>query len=327
MTRRVAVFLLRNAPAVLLVVVLLAFGIGQPAFLRPASLAEIVTQSASVGIVATGMTIVLLTGGIDLSVGSIMFVGAAVAGKMVLADKPFPLPAALAAVVLVGLAFGAANAALISGLRILPFVVTLATLFVGRGFGLWVTETRAMNLPDGFLRIGHARLLGVPMPVVVLAVVVAAAHVLLAHTPFGRQLYAVGIDAEAARKAGINTRRTVAAAYVLSGLCAAVGAIVSLAQLGSVSPSFGNQREFDAIAAAVLGGTSLFGGRGGVFPGTVMGAVLIQAVYGGLVAVNADPYLYPIITSSIIFVAVLIDRVRHAAIRRLLRLSSGIEPR
>jgi len=141
----------------------------------------------------------------------------------------------------------------------------------------------------------------------------------LTRTPFGRQIYAVGNDADGARKAGINVTRILFAVYVICGVCAALSGLVSLTQTGAVSPSFGQQKEFTAIAAAVLGGTSLFGGRGSVFPGTVLGAVLIQTVENGLVILNADPYLYPLVTSGIIFAAVLLDSVRARLLEKLNR--------
>ena len=123
-------------------------------------------------------------------------------------------------------------------------------------------------------------------------------------------MYAVGNDLEVARKAGIRTGRVLASTYVLCGLCAALSGLIALSQTGAVSPSFGEEREFAAIAAAVLGGTSLFGGRGGVLPGTFLGAVLIQTVENGLVIVNANPYIYPLVTSLVIFVAVCLDSTR-----------------
>ena len=149
----------------------------------------------------------------------------------------------------------------------MPFVVTLATLFIGRGLALRVTQTRALNLPPAFLAIGQARLVGVPFPVLLLASVLLAGQLVLSLTPFGRQLYALGNNPEAARRAGLPAARLLAAVYVISGFCAALAGIVSVARLGTVSPTFGYQREFAAVAAAVLGGTSLFGGRGTVLPG------------------------------------------------------------
>lgn len=307
--------LLRAVPVLLLVVLFAVFSAMSGRFAEPRNLANIVVQASSLGIVAAGMTFVLLTAGIDLSVGSIMFLSAAVAGKMILGGSS--LWPALATVLLVGIACGLVNAAFVSALRMLPFIVTLSTLYAGRGLALWVTETRAMNLPEELLRLGTGSLAGIPAPIWILAVTLAACQFTLDYTPFGRQLYAVGNNVDAAAKAGIRVRLLIGAVYVISGFCAALGGLVSVAQLGAVSPTFGNQREFAAIAAAVLGGTSLFGGRGSVFPGTVIGAVLIQTVENGLVIVNADPYIYPMVLAAIIFVAVLLDGVRHRQIEKL----------
>ncbi len=312
-----AVLLLNNAPLLLFAVLLGLFGALSSKFLTSSNLLNLLIQSSSTAVVAIGMTFVLLTAGVDLSVGAIMAVAAAVAGKLALAGAP--LAVALIIMALVGLVFGAVNAFLIIRLRIVAFIVTLATLYIGRGLALWITETRAMNLPATFLAIGTQRWLGIPGPVLVLLAVLVFAYAVLRHTPFGRQLYAVGQDLERARKAGIHTGRILAVVYLVSGLCAAIGGILSLAQVGAVSPTFGTNKEFSAIAAAVLGGTSLFGGRGQVFPGTLLGALLMQAVENGLVIVNADPYLYPLITSGIIFLAVLTDCLRNRVLARVHR--------
>jgi ribose transport system permease protein len=308
---------LNQSPLILFVIVLGVFGALSPRFFTADNLVNLLVQSSSTAVVGIGMTFVLLTAGVDLSVGAIMFVCAAVAGKLLLGGSS--LSVALLAIVSVGILFGVVNALLVTRLRIIAFIATLGTLYLGRGFSLWLTETRAMNLPESFLHIGTARWLGVPVPLWIFAAVLALAHFTLSRTPFGRQIYAAGHNVEAARKAGINTRLIVASVYVISGCCAAAGSILSLAQLGSVSPTFGTNREFTAIAAAVLGGTSLFGGRGAVFPGTVLGAVLMQSVENGLVILNADPYLYPLVTSGIIFLAVLIDSQRTWLLARLNR--------
>jgi ribose transport system permease protein len=300
---------LRHASLVLLVGLLAIFGVLSPKFLTIDNALNIVVQSAPTGIVAIGMTFVLLTAGVDLSVGAIMAVAAAVAGKLLLAGHS--TAAALGAMALIGMAFGAVNAFFIARLRIVAFVVTLALLFAGRGFALWLTQTRAMNLPESILHLGTARVAGLPLPLLLLAAVAVVAHLVLTRTPYGRQLYAAGHHPANARKAGLRTGRILASVYVISGLCAALGAMLSLAQLGAVSPKFGEAYEFKAIAAAVLGGTSLFGGRGAVLPGTVLGAVLIQAIESGLVMINADPYLYPLITAGVIFLAVLVDSLRQ----------------
>ncbi len=210
-------------------------------FLDTRNLTNILVQSSSTAIVAIGMTFVLLTAGVDLSVGAIMFLSAAIAGKLALAE--WPLSVALVVILVIGLVFGAVNALFITRFRIMAFIVTLATLYLGRGLALWITQTRAMNLPESFLLLGTTRVAGVPAPILVLALVLAAAHFVLTRTPFGRQIYAVGSNVEMARKAGLNTRAILASVYLISGFCAALGGIVALSQLGAVSPTFGNQKE------------------------------------------------------------------------------------
>ena len=300
--------LLEFAPWLLFALALAIFSSMSARFLEPRNLVNIVVQASSTGIVAIGMTFVLLTAGVDLSVGAAMFVAAAVGGKMALAGCPFPL--AMLAMMGIGIAFGAFNAFFITRVRVIAFIVTLASLFLGRGLGLRITQTRAMNLPDSFLQIGSAQIWGIPFPAWLFSGVLLVAHVVLTRTPFGRQILAVGHDPVAATKAGLPTRKILAAVYLISGLCAAVAAMVTLGQLGAVSPKFGEGKEFAAIAAAVLGGTSLSGGRGNVLPGTLLGALLIQTIENGLVVVNANPYLYPMVISAAIFTAVLLESLR-----------------
>lgn len=313
--RRVTPRLLDFAPLLLFGVVLAFFGTQSGKFLEPRNLVNIVVQASSTGIVAVGMTFVLLTAGVDLSVGAIMFVAAACAGKMALAG--IPVMPALLAMLAVGAIFGAGNAFFITRVRVVAFIVTLATLFIGRGLGLRITETRAINLPDSFLQLGSARWCGVPLPAWLFACTLVVAHLILTRTPFGRQVFAVGHDAVAAKKAGLPTGRILTIVYLISGLCAALAAMVSLGQLGAVSPKFGEGKEFAAIAAAVLGGTSLYGGRGKILPGTLLGALLTQTIENGLVVINANPYLYPMVISVVIFAAVVLESLRNRSQGRL----------
>jgi ribose transport system permease protein len=266
---------------------------------------------------AIGMTFVLLSAGIDLSVGSVMFVTSALTGSLVV-RADWPIAVALPCMIACGLLCGLVNGWLITRLRMAPFVVTLSMLFVARGLGLWITETRAINLPDAYRQLATARIAGIPLPVWMLALILALAHLILTRTAFGRQLYAVGEDQAAARKAGISVDRILLRVYMISGVFAAIGGMIALAQLAAVSPNLGQGRELDVIAAAVLGGTSLFGGRGTAL-GAVLGAVLVETVRNGLNVTDADPYIYPVITGAIIFVAVLIDNARHQRLAELRR--------
>lgn len=298
----------------LFALVVVFFSLISDSFFSLQNVSNILIQASSLAIIATGMTFVLLVAGIDLSVGAIMFLAGVILGKMVVAGLPLWL--ACIVVLAVGLLFGLINAFFIFRLRLIPFIVTLATFYVGRGLGLMISETRAINLPESILQVGSARLFGLPFPIMMMFLVMTGGHIVLTSTTFGRQLYAIGHGQEKSRKAGINVSRSLLLVYVICGLCAAVGGLVSIAQLGAVSPTFGLEREFMAIAAAVLGGTSLFGGRGSIIPGTLIGVLLIQTIESGLVIVNADPYIYPVITGAVMFLIVMLDSLRNKVLMK-----------
>ena len=312
---------LRFAPLILFVALIAFFGIQSERFLTLANLVNILTQSAHVAIIAIGMTFVLLVGGIDLSVGANMYLTVAILGLYL---KSLPAAASFPIALLIGLAFGVVNALIITRLRVAAFITTLAMAFVGRGLAIYLTDTKGVFFNDEILSIGRASWLGIPSGIWAFAAVFIVAFIVLRQTSFGREVYAVGADAEGAATAGINVRRLIFTVYCISGFCAAFGGIVSASQVASAYSTFGLQKEFPVIAAAVLGGTSLFGGRGGVV-GTVVGSVLIQTVGSGLVMLNADPYVYPLIISVIIFVAVLVDSQRTILLDRLERRKIRIE--
>ncbi len=311
--------LLNHSTIIFFVGIILLFSLMSPQFFSLQNFTNILIQASSLAIVATGMTFVLLTAGIDLSVGSIMFLAGVVSAKMVMAGSP--LWVACAIVLGVGILFGLVNAIFIYRFKIIPFIVTLSTFYAGRGYGLFLSETRAINLPDSFLQIGSMRPLGIPFPIIILILVIGTAHLTLTKTTFGRQVYAVGNSVAKSRKSGVPVKRILLMVYLICGFSAALGGLVAIAQLGAISPTFGLQSEFSAIAAAVLGGTSLFGGKGSVFPGTLIGALTIQSIQSGLVIVNADPYLYPVITGGVIFLIVCSDSLRHKQELKRRRLS------
>lgn len=322
---KLTLLLLRNTPILLFALIFILFGLLSPRFLQWESLQNIVKQASYIGIMAVGMTLVLLTAGIDLSVGSTMYVSAIVAGLLI-NNYGFSLVPALAVCLGVGALIGAINAFFITRLKILPFIVTLATMVAGRGVGLLLTKSRAVTFPDAVVRMGSVKIFGIlPLPILFFAIIVLLAHLFLNHLPLGRQFYAVGYDQETARKAGVPTTRVLALAYILCGLAAALGGFISVAQLGIVNAGFGKGDEFDAIAAAVLGGTSLFGGIGSVFPGTVIGAVLIQMVWSGLVFAQVNLYLQPLIFAAILFLAVFLDSVRSRYLTKLRRRNIRVD--
>lgn len=295
------------------------FGILAPRFLTLASFQGIITNSSYIGIVVVGMTFVLLTGGIDLSVGANMYL-AGVVVSILTVNLHLPIWVALLACILEGVLFGMINALAIVKLGILPFIVTLSTMVAGRGIAQQFTQSQSITFPSSVTMMASTNLFGfISMPIVIFLLVVLLGHLFLTRTPGGRQVYAVGFNVESARKAGINPNRIVFMTYVVSGACAALGAFVSIAQIGEMNARYGTGEEFNAIAAAVLGGVSLFGGVGTVFPGVVLGTVMLQMIQAGLVFTGVDLYIQPIIKAGIIYVALLFDSFRIGLLEKLNR--------
>ncbi len=318
---RAQLLLLELSPLILFAIVVVLFGLAADRFLTLATLNNVVIQAAHIAIIAIGMTFVLLTAGIDLSVGAIMYVVVAIV-TLYLGDLPLAVSFPIG--LLVGLLIGCINGFFIVVVRVAPFITTLATLFIGRGVALFMTDTAMVFANDDVLTLGQTDWLGLRSSIWVFGVVFVVAFVVLRSTPFGRQVYAVGQDPAAAAKAGLKVPLILFGVYAISGVCAALGGLVSLTQVAAASSTFGFQKEFPVIAAAVLGGTSLFGGRGTVV-GTAFGALLIQTVETGLVMSNTDPYAYPLVIAGIIFLAVLVDAQRTRIAARLNRRKIRID--
>jgi ribose transport system permease protein len=320
-TVRLRLLLLQNAPLILFLILIAVFALLSPRFLTPSNFINILTQAAHIAIIAVGMTFVLLVAGIDLSVGANMYASCIVVALYMKGWNP---AFGFITVAVLGTIFGAINALLVTRLRVPAFIATLSTLFIGRAVALYLSGVKMIPFGREILLLGRTSWLGVPSAIWIFAGVFLVAWVTLRQTSFGRQIYAVGADPEAAAKAGIDVKRILFAVYCIAGLCAGIGGLVSASQVAAASSTFGFQKEFPVIAAAVLGGTSLFGGRGGVV-GTLFGAVLIQTVENGLVMTNADPYVYPLIVSAIIFIAVLVDSVRTGMLERMERRTIRVE--
>jgi ribose transport system permease protein len=323
-SRSFALAVWENMSILLFVLIFVGFSLLDKRFFSYNNLENIVSSSAFVGILAVGMTFVLLTGGIDLSVGATMYISGGILAKL-LVDFHWPVLPAILVGIVAGTLWGLLNAFLISKVKVLPFMVTLGTLTAGRGLGLLVTQSRNLAVPNA-MRFGAYRVFGlVPIPIVILAFVVIAGSVILRWTAWGRQLYALGNDPEVAKKAGLNTERLTASAYMVCAFCATLAMVVAVSQQGLVSETFGEGVEFRAIAASVLGGTSLFGGIGAVFPGAIVGTWLIQMLQNGMVYLQVDIYLQDIVTGGIILLAVLADAQRTALVKRLKRRNIRIE--
>jgi ribose/xylose/arabinose/galactoside ABC-type transport system permease subunit len=279
-----------------------------PSFLKPANLFNVVRQSATIGIVAVGMTFVIITGGIDLSVGSIVAAASVVATSYATNNNiSFPLWVAILLGILVGAAFGAFNGFFVAKMKVAPFIVTLATLTIARGFALIYTSGSAVfNLTSEFNEIGKNA-----TPIIIFVCVILVGVFLLNFTKFGRHIFAVGGNEQTAIVSGVNVIWTKFSAYIIAGVCAAIAAIVLSARTETGQPASADGYELDAIAAVVIGGSSLSGGVGSVI-GTVVGMLIIGIVTNGLELMNVSSYMQKIVKGAIILVAVLVDRKRAA---------------
>jgi ribose transport system permease protein len=307
--------LLRWAPLLLFVTLIVSFAALSPRFLTVANVGAILVQSSWLIVVALGANFVLLAAGVDLSVGSGMYL-AAVAACLAVPHAPVWL--CIVVSTLVGSGLGAINASLIARLGLPAFIVTLATLFIARSAGLFFTSTRIVYANPAVADFGREEFLHIPLTLWIAVAAASVAWLLLNRTAFGLYVRSIGADAENARRAGVPTSAATWSAYVLCGVFAGLGGFISLSQTSAASGAFGQNAEFLAIAAAVLGGTSLFGGRGSVWA-PVIGAVLIATVQNGLVMVDANPYAYPVITGAVIFFAALLDSGRSRLQGRLER--------
>ena len=277
-------------------------------FLQVDNLLNVSRQTAIVGILGIGMTFVILTAGIDLSVGSIVGFSAIACASAISKGVPWPLG------LLIGLAAGATAGAL-NGLgitkgRLQPFIMTLGMLVIARGVTMTYADGKPISLGDkgdSLAWLGTGNLLGLPVPVWILAGLAAVAGVALRFTQFGRHVYAVGDNREAARLSGINTNRVIFSVYVISGLCAAMTALIIVSRLTAGEPSQGTGFELDAIAIVVIGGTSLFGGEGGI-GGTLVGAAIVAVIANLLNLLGVSPFSQQIVKGLIILGAVLLER-------------------
>ncbi|MDA0161064.1 ABC transporter permease [Solirubrobacter ginsenosidimutans] len=266
---------------------------------------NVLRQGSIVGVLAIGMTFVIATAGIDLSVGSMVAACGVAGGLLVDSGDLMFIVAALA----FGIALGAINGAAISYGKVVPFIATLAMLLIARGLALWMSDKTPISLfsLDSVRWFGTGEILTIPSSLVVFLVVAAIGWVLLNRTPYGRYVVAVGGNPEAARIAGVKVQRILFSVYVLSGLCAGIAAVLLCGRLASASPVSGNLYELDAIAAVVIGGTSLAGGRATIV-GTVLGVITFALVFNLLTLMNLAVEIQQVTKGGIILAAVLLQR-------------------
>ncbi len=289
-------------------------------FLQPQNLINVIRQVAAIGIIATGMTFVIIIKGIDLSVGSVLAVSAVVSAS--LAQSPqasvimypglhLPLIVPVLAGLLVGALLGLINGSLIAGFGIAPFIATLGMMTAARGMANLYTNGRPVSrLQDGFNFIGQGDLLFIPVPIWILLIVAVSAHIALNFTRFGRHTYALGGNEQAARVSGINLKGVTISIFALSGLLAGLAGILLAARTGSGNPTLGTGIELDAITATVIGGTSFNGGIGTIW-GAVVGALIIGVINNGMDLLNISPFMQQVVKGAIIVLAIIIDERKN----------------
>ena len=294
--------LARYGTLLALLLLVTAAAILSPRFLSTVNLMNVLRQTAIVGVLGIGMTFVILTAGIDLSVGATLALSAVLLGGTLERTGNIWLAGAVA--IAAGAAVGLVNGLGVTWGRVQPFVMTLGMLGIARSLAFLYTRGEPIPILDiGFLRLGIGYLWGVPIPSIVFLLLLGAAALVLRYTPYGRSVYALGSNEEAARLSGIDVRRAKTLVYVLSGVTAGVGALLYGAQFAAAPATAGEGYELDAIAAVVVGGTSLFGGVGGVI-GTLLGALIIGVLSNILNLVGVSPFAQPLAKGALIIVAV-----------------------
>jgi ribose transport system permease protein len=310
MTKRNKELLIKYKSVIGLIVFSLIIAIFNNRFLTIGNILNVLRQTSINSVIAAGMTFIILTGGIDLSVGSTLALTGAIMASLLSAGVPLPI--AILLTILLGAFIGFLNGIIIAKGKVQPFIATLAMMTIIRGATLIFTNGRPISTgdfpgADQFYWLGSGRLFGIPAPIYVTILIFVLAYYLLKHTSLGRYVYALGGNEEATKLSGINVDLIKYKVYAISGALAAVAGLIVTARLSSAQPQAGSGYELDAIAAVVLGGTSLAGGKGGVI-GTIIGALIIGILNNALNLMDVTSYYQLLAKGIVILIAVLIDR-------------------
>lgn len=298
----------RLLPFITLIVLIVALAIASPHFLTNTNLSSVVRQTAVINIMALGMTLIIVSGGIDLSVGAILAMGGLL-GTMTM-EKGYSIPAGVVVGIVTGCFWGSVNGLLTTRLRINPFIVTLGTLGIVRGLTLIISNGLPVHqIPQSFSFLGEGTVLGVPFVLWVLLVCAGAMHVVMEHTRLGRYAFAIGSNPDAAFYAGIPVAFHVTAVYAIGGALTGLAGMIEASRLMTGQPTAGQGYELQAIAAVVIGGGSLRGGEGSVI-GTLVGAFIMGLLSNGSDLLGISPYLQQAIIGAVIILAVSVDELR-----------------
>lgn len=300
-------FLEKYAILIAFFILLIAISLMRPNYLSPSNLITVLNQTAINGILAVGITFVLITAGIDISIGSVAALSGVVSAMLAKAGAPVFI--AFAGGILVGGLIGLVIGGLVTKGKLAPYIVTLGFLTVIRGVALLISEGRPISgLDRAYGALGNGLIFGViPVPIVIFVIVTIIAHIILRHLKIGRHIYAVGGNPNAAEACGISANKTKMFVHVVCSLCAGLAGVILSSKIITGQPNMAEGYELDAIAAAVVGGTSLAGGTGGI-PGTLIGALIIGVIGSGLDFIGVSSYWQYVVKGAIIVVAVLLDR-------------------
>lgn len=299
---------------IVLIVLCVLLSVLEPAFRSFGNLINILQQVTVIAVLALGVNVVIFTGGIDISVGSVVAFTGIVMGKLIV-EMGMPTPVGIAIALLIGAACGTFNGIMISKFKLQPMIATLAMMSMARGAALTLADGQTITgYSDGFRWIGTATIPGTEIPVQILFMLLLYAlfYYIMKYRKFGRYIYSIGGNEEATRLSGINTTKYKTLAYTVSGLCAAIASVILVAKLNSAQSTAGLDYEMDAIASCVIGGTSLLGGFGSVW-GTFVGAIIMIVIRNGLNLLNVSSNLQKLVIGIVILLAVLADALRTRA--------------
>jgi ribose transport system permease protein len=298
---------------VVLAATFLLFAILTEHFLAIENILNILHAMAPLAIIASGLGLVIISGRLDISVGSTAFLSCAI-GALLMKDHGLDPILATIVVLACGAFLGAVNGAIVSVLKVNSLIATLGTMIAYRGIALSLTDALLVPLPEPIRVLGNARLGPIPTDIFIMVVILAGVHLLHAKTAFGRQLVAMGNDVAIARKIGLPVDRTGFLSFVLAGVLASAGGILTTVQNGAVSPWLGSGVEFTALATVVVGGISLLGGRGTIFFSIITGAFIFEMIRNGLTHLGATPYSYRLVGGAVIFAAMYADALKSGRV-------------
>ncbi len=302
-------FALRYGFNIVLVVVVLFFTLTAPRFLTAPNIISLLHAAAPLMVIASGLALVVISGKLDISVGSVAFLTTSI-GTLLMVRHGFDPIVTLLILLVLGALMGALNGFIVVVLRVNPLITTLGTMIGLRGIGLELTKSTNIAIPEEIRRLGNASIGPIFVDILIALAIMFVIHLIHTRTPFGRQIVAIGNDADTASRLGVRVNRVTFLTFVVSSLLATVGGIMTVVQVGAVSGNIGSGLEFTAVSVVVIGGISLFGGEGSILPGALRGVLILEIIRNGLNHLGADPYAYRFVNGAIIFIAMYADSLR-----------------